>query len=86
MKDELISRILTLANHIHETHDTIRKTAQIYGLSKSTVHNDVSIKLKKIDFSYYKKIKKILNENFSEKHIRGGQATKIKYSKKSIKN
>ena len=82
MREELSSRIFTLANHICDTHDTIRKTAKIYGLSKSTVHNDVSIKLKYLDFLLFKKTKKILNENFAEKHIRGGEATKNKYLKK----
>lgn len=84
MKQELSRRIIELANHILETHDTIRKTAQIYGVSKSTVHNDVSIKLKKVDYLLYKKIKPILNKNFAEKHIRGGESTKNKYLKKII--
>ena len=81
MKDELSARVFSLANHICETHDTIRKTANIYGYSKSTVHNDVSFKLKKLDYLLYKKTKKILNENFMEKHIRGGEATKNKFKK-----
>lgn len=85
MKEELSKRVLELANHICETHDTIRKTAKIYGLSKSTVHNDVSTKLKYVDFLLYEKTKKILNENFAEKHIRGGQATKNKYFSKKQK-
>ncbi len=79
MKEELSTRILQVAQHILETHDTIRKTAQIYGYSKSTIHHDVSIKLKKIDFPLYMKLKKILDENFADKHLRGGQATKEKY-------
>lgn len=82
MKEELSARVLEVANHIYKTHDTIRKTAQIFGLSKSTVHNDVSTKLKKINILLYKKIKKIFDENFSEKHIRGGLATKNKFIKK----
>lgn len=79
MKEELSTRIMQVAQHILETHDTIRKTAQIYGYSKSTIHHDVSIKLKKIDFPLYMKLKKILDENFADKHLRGGQATKEKY-------
>ena len=81
MREELKERVLQSANHILETGDTIRKTASIYGYSKSTVHNDVSSKLKHIDFNLYKKIKIILDNNFSQKHIRGGQATKNKYFK-----
>ena len=60
MKEDLTERVITLAQHIYDTHDTIRKTANIYGYSKSTVHNDVSIKLKFIDYSLYEKTKKIL--------------------------
>lgn len=79
MKEDLVERVVSVANHINKTHDTIRKTAQIYGYSKSTIHNDVSVKLKFIDASLYERTKKILEENFSEKHLRGGEATKRKY-------
>ncbi len=79
MKDDLTIRVLAVAQHIKETHDTIRKTALIFGCSKSTVHNDVSVKLKSIDYSLYEDTKSILEENFAEKHIRGGEATKKKY-------
>ena len=61
-------RALELSKHILNTSDTIRKTARLYGLSKSTVHIDVSKRLKKINLKLYKKIKKILNINFKEKN------------------
>lgn len=80
MKEDLALRVIKVANHINETHDTIRKTAKIFGYSKSTIHNDVSIKLRSIDYCLYQKTKKILEENFAEKHIRGGEATKNKYN------
>ena len=79
MKEELVERVLMVANYILNTHDTIRNTAQIFGCSKSTVHNDVSFKLKTIDYATYQQIKKILDENFAQKHLRGGEATKRKY-------
>ena len=79
MKEDLVERVITVANHIYDTHDTIRKTAKIYGYSKSTIHNDVSVKLKAIDKILYERTKKVLDENFAEKHIRGGEATKKKY-------
>lgn len=79
MKEDLMERILNVANHIINTHDTIRKTASVFGYSKSTIHHDVSVKLKKIDYGLYKKTKDILDENFADKHIRGGEATKKKY-------
>ena len=79
MKEDLVERVITVANHIFDTHDTIRKTAKIYGYSKSTIHNDVSVKLKAIDRTLYEKTKRVLEENFAEKHLRGGDATKKKY-------
>ncbi len=79
MNEKQDSLIIDMANHIYSTHDTIRNTAKIYGYSKSTVHNYISSKLKKINFALYKSVKKVLDENFAEKHIRGGEATKIKY-------
>ena len=81
MNKDLLERVSMLANHILSTHDTIRKTAKIYGLSKSTVHNDISKKLYKTDRILYLKIHQILDVNFAEKHIRGGEATKQKYAK-----
>lgn len=81
MKAYIKERTLQEANHILETNDTIRATAKIYNLSKSTVHNDLSRRLKEIDKTKYKQIHKILEENFSEKHIRGGESTKLKYKK-----
>lgn len=79
MREDLVDRVILVANHINDTHDTIRKTANIYGYSKSTIHNYVSIKLKAIDRSLYERTKQVLDENFAEKHIRGGEATKKKY-------
>lgn len=79
MNNEKLDRITMLANHILSTHDTIRKTAKIFSLSKSTVHNDVSKRLYKIDKVLYLKVQKILDEHFREKHIRGGEATRKKY-------
>lgn len=84
MKEALVNRIIDVANHINDTHDTIRKTAKLYGYSKSTIHHDVSIKLKNIDYALYQETKKVLEENFTEKHIRGGEATKRKYLKEEV--
>ena len=81
MKDDLIERVLQVSGYIKDTHDTIRETAKKFGYSKSTVHNDVSYRLKKIDYKLYEQTRKILEENFAEKHIRGGESTKRKYEK-----
>ena len=79
MKSYIQERTLQEAQYISETKHTIRKTAQVFNLSKSTVHLDLSKRLKKVDYEMYEKVKKILDENFSEKHIRGGESTKHKY-------
>lgn len=88
MNNEKLERVIMLANHILSTHDTIRQTAKIFSLSKSTVHNDVSKRLYKIDKILFLKVQRILDEHFREKHIRGGEATKLKYRNytKSNKN
>ncbi len=81
MKPYIEERTLQVANHIADTHDTIRTTAKSFNLSKSTVHYDLSYRLKKVDKNLYKQVKKILDDNFAEKHIRGGESTKRKYEK-----
>ena len=78
----LSKRAVALGKYIVETGQTVRQVAAFYGLSKSTVHNDVSNRLKSIDFSLYKKVKIVLEKNFLERHIRGGEATRKKYLKK----
>lgn len=85
MNEDLFDRVTREAEHILATHHTIRKTAKIFGRSKSTIHSDVSIKLKKINPYLHDKISRILCENFADKHNRGGKATKEKYLKKKVK-
>ena len=72
-------RAVNLAHYIIESKDTVRGTAKKFGVSKSTVHKDVSERLLKINPALAKDVKKILDENKSERHIRGGMATKLKY-------
>ena len=73
-------RAIKLAHYIIESKDTVRGTAKKFGISKSTVHKDVSERLKKINPRLAKEVRKILDENKAERHIRGGMATKLKYS------
>ena len=82
MKEKICKRVLLEAEYIISTLSTLRQTATLFGVSKSTVHVDMSKRLKKLSEKKYRKIEKILDINFSEKHIRGGQATKIKYLNK----
>jgi len=81
MKTYIKERTLQVAKYISETQHTIRKTAQVFNLSKSTVHNDLSKRLRKVDEKMYETVKKILEQNFEEKHLRGGMSTKKKYEK-----
>ena len=78
-------RATRLAHYIIETKETVRSTAKTFGISKSTVHKDVSERLIKINPSLAKEVRKILEENKSERHIRGGMATKLKYMNQSKK-
>lgn len=72
-------RCVDIALYIVENDSTVRKAASKFGISKSTVHKDVSDRLKKVNPELYKKVKKVLEYNKSERHIRGGLATKLKY-------
>lgn len=76
-------RATMLAQYIIDSKDTVRGAAKKYGISKSTVHKDVSERLLKINPSLASEVRAILDENKAERHIRGGQATKLKYSHKS---
>ena len=75
-------RAISLAQYIIDTGDTVRGAAKKFGVSKSTVHKDVSDRLVHINMALAKDVRKVLDENKAERHIRGGMATKLKYSKK----
>ncbi len=74
-------RVVKIAHYIIETKETVRSTAKTFGVSKSTVHKDVSERLIKINPNLAKLVREVLNENKAERHIRGGMATKMKYLK-----
>lgn len=81
MKSDLIEeRAIKLAKYIIDTKDTVRGTAKKFGVSKSTVHKDVSERLKFYNTILAFEVRKVLDENKAERHIRGGLATKLKYS------
>lgn len=75
-------RAVELAHYIINTKDTVRGAALKFGVSKSTVHKDVSDRLIKINPGLAHEVREILDENKAERHIRGGLATKLKYSHK----
>lgn len=79
MNKSVQSRAVVLGEYIADTGATVRAAAKVFKISKSTVHKDVSKRLKDIDAALYKRVDKILQQNKSERHIRGGEATKNKY-------
>ena len=78
-------RAVNLAHYIIDSKDTVRGAAKKFGISKSTVHKDVSERLCKINPILASEVREILDENKAERHIRGGMATKLKYSHKDKK-
>ena len=82
MRQDIVDRIVEEAEYIAETGATVRETAKIFLFSKSTVHKDVTDRLKKFDNELYRRVKKVLDKNLAERHIRGGLATKRKYLSK----
>ncbi len=81
MKDYIEQRAIEIANYIIESKATVRQTAKMFGISKSTVHKDISERLVYINPVLAKEAKKVLEKNKAERHIRGGMATKEKYRK-----
>ena len=83
--DRNCDRAIILGEYISENKSTVRACAKQFGISKSTVHKDVSTKLEKLQPELYKEVKQVLETNKRERHIRGGQATKLKYLEKARK-
>lgn len=82
MKDYIIERVTDIAQYVLDNKCTVREAAYVYCISKSTAHKDLSERLPQIDKQTYEKVSKILQGNWNERYIRGGEATKQKYSKK----
>ena len=79
MKEYIEERAISIANYIIDSNATVRQTAKTFGVSKSTVHKDVTDRLMQINPSLAKQARQVLDVNKSERHIRGGLATKEKY-------
>ena len=79
MKDYIEERVLELAGYIIETGSTVRAAAKKFKISKSTVHKDITERLKEINPALASEVKAVLDNNKAESHIRGGLATKHKY-------
>ena len=79
MKSHIEQRAIIFGNYILEKKTTVRQTAKVFGVSKSTVHKDVTERLEEVYPLLAKEVKQVLEKNKSERHIRGGMATKLKY-------
>lgn len=79
MKDYIEERAVNIANYIIESNATVRQTAKAFGVSKSTVHKDCADRLIAINPTLAKEVRKVLDVNKAERHIRGGLATREKY-------
>ncbi len=82
MNTDIEERTVAVAGYISENKATVRSAAGYFGVSKSTVHKDVTERLKYLNRDLYDSVKIILEENKEERHIRGGMATKKKYEEK----
>lgn len=82
MKEYIEKRAIEISNYIIESGATVRRAAKEFEISKSTAHKDVSGRIENINPALAKEVRKILEVNKAERHIRGGLATKEKYAKR----
>lgn len=80
MKSYIEERAVEIARYIIENNSTVRQAAKHFGISKSTVHKDVTERLQNVNMTLAAEARKVLDKNKSERHIRGGMATKEKYA------
>ena len=76
------ARCVILAEYLINHQATVRSAASVFGISKSTVHKDVTQTLRFVNKGLFEEVQKVLLKNKEERHIRGGQATKLKYCEK----
>ncbi len=82
MNKNIIKRVNDIADYIIKTKDTIRQTAIIFNVSKSTVHKDMQERLYLVNINKYKEVKKIMNEHIETRHIKGGESTRQLFLRK----
>jgi putative DeoR family transcriptional regulator (stage III sporulation protein D) len=79
LKTYIEERAIEIANFMIHSNATVRETAKKFGISKSTVHKDITDRVEKIDPELAKSVRRVLEVNKAERHIRGGMATREKY-------
>lgn len=80
MQNYIRKRAVKIAQYILQTSSTVRQAAEVFAISKSTVHKDVAERLPRIDEKLADQVKEVLDKNKAERHIRGGEATRQKYA------
>ncbi|NLY55477.1 MAG: sporulation transcriptional regulator SpoIIID [Firmicutes bacterium] len=83
MRDYIRRRVLEVGTYIINTKATVRQAADVFDVSKSTIHKDVTERLPRVNKDLARRVKKVLENNKAERHIRGGEATRKKYRRKA---
>ena len=83
MKDYIVERVMDIAEYLLQNKCTVREAAYAYCVSKSTAHKDLSERLPQLDKALYDRVAEVLRDNWDERYIRGGEATKQKYKKEA---
>jgi len=82
LRDNTWERSIRLAEYIVEHNATVRAAAKVFGISKSTVHKDITDRLRQLNPALFSEVRKVLDKNKMERHIRGGLATKERYARR----
>jgi len=85
MNDYIWQRVIDIANYVLSTGDTVRSVAEVFGVSKSTVHKDLTERLYQINPGLAEQVRVVLENNKAERHLRGGEATRKKYRQEQEK-
>ncbi len=83
MNKKIMSRVIEEGKYIIETGNTVREMADVFGISKSTIHKDLRERLLEVDMDLYHKVSSILQYHMDIRHIRGGESTRRKYLEKN---
>ena len=80
LKEYIEERVILIARYIIDNNATVRQAAKKFGVSKSTIHKDVTDRLRHVNNALWKEVQELLNKNKQERHLRGGEATRKKYT------
>lgn len=79
MREHILRRVVEVSRYIVRTNATVREAARVFGVSKSTVHKDVTERLPRVNRELAEEVRRVLASNKAERHLRGGEATRRKY-------